>query len=186
MRNNRPHSERCETCRYWEPGTTECHRRAPVTIVALTHTVSTARGSAARSRDTEIRGSERTWPRTNADEWCGEWDSLIEQPSASESVLPVGQQIATQTFLGRIAPSLETDDASTLLGALLNQLPPDIRRVVVRMNGLDGQPLVGLKDVAREFRMSRDQVRALIAAGEKRLAEVVTQLTTPRQERKNA
>jgi hypothetical protein len=46
----------------------------------------------------------------------------------------------------------------------------------VRMNGLDGQPLIGLKEVARELRMSREQLRGLIESGEKRLAEVVGQL----------
>jgi DNA-directed RNA polymerase sigma subunit (sigma70/sigma32) len=100
--------------------------------------------------------------------------------------MPVGQEIATQTFLGRIAPSLEPQEPATLLEALLNQLPPDIRRVIVRVNGLDGQPLSGLKEVAREFRMSREQVRALVSAGEKRLTEVVNQLTSRRQEKREA
>jgi hypothetical protein len=186
MSTQRHDNERCETCRFWEAGTTECHRRAPVTLVALPQSASVSRASGSRSVDTHAKGTERTWPRTRFDDWCGEWDSLIPKSPTHNSAMPVGQEIATQTFLGKIAPSLEQQDPATLLEALLNQLPPDIRRVIVRMNGLDGQPLSGLKEVAREFRMSREQVRALVAAGEKRLTEVVSQLTSRRQEKREA
>jgi hypothetical protein len=134
------------------------------------------RTAATRSRRKRVTSLDRSWPRTQPDDWCGEWDSLILKTTIEDSALPVGQAIATRTFLKRIAPSLESQDPDTLLEALLNQLSPDLRRVIVRMNGLDGQPLLGLKEVARELRMSREQLRGLIVSGEKRLAEVVGQL----------
>jgi len=185
MGTSRNTNERCETCRFWAAESTECHRRAPITAIALGHVASLSRGAASRPADASARDTDRTWPRTLPDEWCGEWDGAVEKQPDATSAPPVGLVIATQTFLGRIAPSLEAMEPSTLLEALLNQLPPDIRRVIVRMNGLDGQPLTGLKDVAREFRMSREQVRSLIAAGEKRLAEVVAQLAHKRGEKRN-
>jgi hypothetical protein len=185
MGTGRNQNERCETCRFWEIETTECHRHAPVMVTALGRSSSLSRSTAAGLGESPAQGAERAWPRTQSDEWCGEWDSQTGKPPSGESALPIGQAIATQTFLGRIAPSLETPDPVTLLEALLNQLSPDIRRVIVRVNGLDGQPLNGLKEVAREFRMSREQVRALVAAGEKRLAEVVGQLAARRHEKRD-
>jgi hypothetical protein len=181
---NRHESERCETCRFWEPESTECHRRSPVSALTLGSVSTPTRAS--RSSDAAVRIADRAWPRTQPDEWCGEWDGTAEkQPVVESAPPPVGQVIATQTFLGRIAPGVEATDPPRLLEALLNQLPPDIRRVIVRVNGLDGQPLSGLKDVAREFRMSRDQLRTLIAAGEKRLAEVVGQLMPKRVDKRD-
>jgi DNA-directed RNA polymerase specialized sigma24 family protein len=90
--------------------------------------------------------------------------------------------VATHLFLARIAPALETKNPAALVESLLNQLPPDVRRVIVRVNGLDGQPLAGLKDVAREFKMSQGQVRALVAAGEQRLAEAIERLAAQQHE----
>jgi hypothetical protein len=169
-------NERCETCRFWDSETSECHRRAPMTTIALGVSSSLKRTASSRTSTARVKDVNRAWPRTQADDWCGEWDSHAAKAVMEDSALPVGQAIATRTFLGRIAPSLESHDPETLLEALLNQLSPDIRRVIVRMNGLDGQPLRGLKEVAREFRMSREQLRGLIESGEKRLAEVVAQL----------
>jgi hypothetical protein len=169
-------NERCETCRFWDGETTECHRRAPVTTIALGLSSSVKRAASSRSSTSRARKANRVWPLTQPDDWCGEWDSQTAKLLVEDSALPVGQAIATRTFLGRIAPSLESHDPATLLEALLNQLSPDIRRVIVRMNGLDGQPLCGLKEVARELRMSREQLRGLIVSGERRLAEVVSQL----------
>jgi hypothetical protein len=42
----------------------------------------------------------------------------------------------------------------------------------VRANGLDGRPSGGLKEVARELKMSRGHVRDLLATGEKLLEEI--------------
>lgn len=169
-------TERCETCRFWAGETTECHRRAPVATIALGLSSSLKIRVSSRSRASSSPKANRAWPRTRPDDWCGEWDSQVVKIVVEDSAQPVGQAIATRSFLGRIAPSLESHDPATLLEALLNQLSPDIRRVIVRMNGLDGQPLRGLKEVARELRMSREQLRGLIISGEKRLAEVVGQL----------
>jgi DNA-directed RNA polymerase specialized sigma24 family protein len=132
--------------------------------------------------DSSTQAPARAWPRTQADEWCGEWDGGAEVEPQRDAALPVCQDIATRTFLGRIAPTLDAPNPAVLLEALLNQLPPDVRRVIVRMNGLDGQALSGLKEVARDFRMSREQVRALLAAGEKKLSEVIGQLAARRAE----
>jgi hypothetical protein len=154
--------------------------------LALGRSSSQAHGTGSRSDKSPEGAADRAWPRTEPDEWCGEWDGQVEHAALSDSTLPIGQAIAIQTFLGRVAPSLESMDIASLLEALLNQLPPDIRRVIVRMNGLDGQPLSGLKDVAREFRMSREQVRELIAVGEKRLAEAVGQVSVRRKEKRDA
>ena len=186
MGTGRHQNERCETCRFWEAGTTECHRHAPVIVTTLGRGSAPSRGVTSSSGDALTSGVNRAWPRTQPEEWCGEWDSLDGKPPGGELALPIGQAIAAQTFLGRIAPTLESSDFAALLEALLNQLPPDIRRVIVRVNGLDGQPLGGLKEVAREFRMSREQVRVLVAAGEKRLAEVVGQLAGRRHEKRDA
>jgi hypothetical protein len=182
METDRHSQERCETCRFWQGQTHECHRHAPVILTPLGRTSALSRVKASQAESAAIPVADRAWPRTEPDEWCGEWDGPSEKAVVEDAVLPIGQIIATQTFLGKFAPTLETRDPAALLAALLNQLSPDIRRVIVRMNGLDGQPLSGLKDVAREFRMSREQVRALVATGEKRLAEVVAQLIPRRSE----
>jgi DNA-directed RNA polymerase sigma subunit (sigma70/sigma32) len=91
-----------------------------------------------------------------------------------------GECLATRVFLARLAPTLDTRDPA-LLGSLLDQLPPDVRQVLVRTNGLDGRPPAGLKDVARELKMSQGHVRALLATGEEMLAEVVRLLSRPRE-----
>ncbi|QJW99273.1 hypothetical protein FTUN_6875 [Frigoriglobus tundricola] len=70
---------------------------------------------------------------------------------------------------------------AALLESLLEQLPSDVRRVLVRTNGLDGRPPAGLKDVARECKMSQGHVRALIAAGEELLTDVVRLLSRQRE-----
>jgi hypothetical protein len=58
-----------------------------------------------------------------------------------------------------------------LLETLLAQLPPDVRSVVVRLNGLDGRPPGAIQEVARVSKMSRGHVRALLENGEQRLSE---------------
>jgi hypothetical protein len=87
--------------------------------------------------------------------------------------------VATRVFLARIAPTLNTCDPA-LLRSLLDQLPADVRGVLMRSNGLDGRPPAGLRDVARELKMSQGHVRALLATGEELLSEVVRLLALPR------
>ena len=53
--------------------------------------------------------------------------------------------------------------------------------MLVRANGLDGRPPAGLRDVAREFKMSQGHVRALLTTGEGLLAEVVRLLARRRE-----
>ncbi len=162
-----PRGERCETCRFWDSVATECHRHAPVV---------------PPPNQPEPESAAGVWPRTPLDGWCGEW--AIATETASRQPAAPCDEVATSLFLGRLAPALETRNPAALVESLLNQLPPDVRRVIVRMNGLDNQPLAGLKDVAREFRMSQGQVRALLAAGEERLAEAVRGLSARLHEQK--
>ena len=178
-------SERCETCRFWNAESSECHRRAPVTL-SLGRIRAGSRGNPSNSNAALPASAIRAWPITQADDWCGEWGGLEEKPDSGELALPIGKAIATRTFLARIASGFDSMEPESLMEALLNQLSPDVRRVIVRMNGLDGQPLSGLKEVAREFRMSREQVRAVIAAGEKRLSEVIEQLSDRRHQKRDA
>jgi hypothetical protein len=159
-------SARCEACRYWEGATGECHRHAP----ALLPAAGPGAGNGAEA------APARVWPRTRPDEWCGEWAGTEARPAAAGPPVSMAASIAARAFLSRVAPGVELPDPEAVLEALLNQLPPDVRRVIVRLNGLDGQPLVGLRDVARDLRMSREQVRVLQAAGDKRLSEVVAYL----------
>jgi hypothetical protein len=111
---------------------------------------------------------------TAAGQWCGEWLGATERPSVVRD-----DTVATRVFLARVAPALDTQNPA-LLGSLLEQLPADVRGVLVRANGLDGRPPAGLRDVAREFKMSQGHVRALLATGEEQLAEVVRLLARPR------
>ncbi|MFO0821804.1 MAG: hypothetical protein U0792_01585 [Gemmataceae bacterium] len=76
-------------------------------------------------------------------------------------------------FLERLDPSLEISNPHELLAVLLNQLRPDMRRVIIRAHGLDGRPLEGLKGVARELKMDRSRVQALLTAAEQRVAKIV-------------
>jgi hypothetical protein len=159
--------ERCETCRFWVPESAECHRHAP-SIVVLPLTPGTAAAAP------KLAGA---WPVTGADQWCGEWAIPANQTGAPAVS---GESVATRVFLARVAPGLDPHNPA-LLGSLLEQLPADVRRVLVRTNGLDGRPPAGLRDVAREFKMSQGHVRALLATGEQLLAEVVRLLTRPRE-----
>jgi hypothetical protein len=116
------------------------------------------------------------WPITAADEWCGEW-----APAEQVAIPTFDDCVATRLFLARIAPTLDARNPAALLESLLTQLPSDVRQVLVRTHGLDGRPPAGLKDVAREYKMSQGHVRALIAKGEELLTEVVRLLTRQRE-----
>jgi hypothetical protein len=171
MSANRDHAERCDTCRFWDAEATECHRHAPVVVSELG--LLTPAGAPDPGPSPAADGA---WPRTPSDGWCGDWELQIGDPPARDSAVWDVERVAANLFFARMAPSLETDDCTTLLKSLLNQLPPNVRRVIVRANGLDGQPLYGLKEVARQLKMSRENVRSLLAVGEKRLAEIVEYL----------
>jgi hypothetical protein len=171
METNGQRTERCQTCRFWEGETTECRRHAPVLLAALA--VSTGDAPA-------IPPTAGAWPRTPPDGWCGDWNSA-EKPRETDAS---PDDVPARLFLGRIAPTLEVRNPTGLLESLLNQLPPDVRRVIVRMNGLDGRPLSGLKDVAREFKISQGQTRALLAAGEERLTEAVRRLAVQHHDKR--
>jgi hypothetical protein len=177
METNGQRTERCDTCRFWDGETTECRRYAPVLVPALA--LRTPANGDEAPADAPNRGA---WPRTLPDAWCGEWDSAAMPRETGDSTA-APSDVPARLFLGRIAPTLEPRNPLALLESLLNQLPPDIRRVIVRMNGLDGQPLAGLKDVAREFKISQGQIRALLAAGEERLAEAVRRLSVQRPDK---
>ncbi len=166
--------DRCETCRFWVPASSECRRRAPAVVGR-----PAAPPSAAGSPD-PTHGAAGAWPVTTADQWCGEWAPPTTQAKDPPPPVAPGECLATRVFLARLAPTLDTRDPA-LLGSLLDQLPPDVRQVLVRTNGLDGRPPAGLKDVARELKMSQGHVRALLATGEEMLAEVVRLLSRPRE-----
>ena len=57
-------TERCDVCRSWQAANTDvgtCHRHAP--------------------QPEGTRGKGRTrWPRTMADEWCGEFELVTTPP----------------------------------------------------------------------------------------------------------
>jgi hypothetical protein len=60
-----PPAERCEVCRFWvrDNGWGQCHRKAPApTIICSTH-----------DHDVEQK-CEPVFPRTPANEWCGEFE----------------------------------------------------------------------------------------------------------------
>jgi hypothetical protein len=170
--------QRCETCRFWVPGSSECRRRAPLAVVLPPTHPSASDGMPHAAR------AGGAWPLTSADQWCGEWAAAAgwanPQPLPRPVATALAEGVAPRLFLARLAPTLETRDPA-LLGALLDQLPPDVRQVLVRANGLDGRPPAGLKDVAREFKMSQGHVRALLASGEELLAEIVRLLTRDRE-----
>lgn len=155
-------TEQCGNCRFWEAGSTECRRHAPV----LLHTLGQVASPASD-------GQHGTWPHTDATGWCGEWSQRGEAPAApSSSRVPVYDDLAAMIFLQRLDPSLELPNATEVLAVLLNQLRPDIRKVIIRAHGLDGLPLEGLKGVARELKMDRSRVQSLLTAGEQRLAKI--------------
>ncbi len=169
------HQERCETCRYWLRDSSECRRRAPSLVVS-------SQLVGANGRDAQPGAS--AWPVTAASAWCGEWAPAHEPPKAAPAPAePTGQDdsVATRLFLARVAPGLSARNPAALLESLLEQLPSDVRQVLVRTNGLDGRPPAGLKDVARECKMSQGHVRALIATGEELLTDVVRLLSRQRE-----
>lgn len=166
--------ERCGTCRFWVAESSTCHRHAPVVPARpLTHRQSEA--------VTPPPHLSARWPLTAENEWCGEWAPRTESNKNPE---PVSQEesVAIRLFLARVAPGLAAQNPNALLESLLNQLPSDVRTVLVRTNGLDGRPPGGLKEVAREHKMSQGHVRALLETGEKLLTEVV-RLLSPQRER---
>ena len=57
---------KCETCKFWEEGkeTGWCHRHAPSSVI-----VGPTEGE---------RPMNTVWPRTGAQEWCGEWTAKVE------------------------------------------------------------------------------------------------------------
>lgn len=160
-------TEQCGNCRFWEAGSTECRRHAPV-LVTL------GQNGAAGA---EV--PHGTWPQTSASGWCGEWALRgEEQPTTTPAPrVPAYNDLAAMIFLERLDPSLEMPNPSEVLAVLLNQLRPDIRRVIIRAHGLDGRPLEGLKGVARELKMDRSRVQALLTAGEQRLAKIFQTFT---------
>ena len=153
----------CQTCRYWAYPQEECRRRPPTLV-----------GAAAGA-----------WPRTRPEAWCGEWEGVgdavlpLRPPAPTPDVLG----IAAELLLARLAPGLDIPGPAAQVHHLLDILPPDARRVVIRAHGLDGRPITGVKEVARELGMSRDRVQALMAAADKRLQEAVSLLAL-RQHRK--
>jgi hypothetical protein len=172
-------SDRCETCRFWFPETSECRRRAP-SVLSLS--LAPVPGADAADAAAAGVGTFGAWPVTAADGWCGEWSAPAERSAPSGPELdPAGAGVATRLFLARVAPTLDAHDPPALLAALLDQLPADVRQVLVRNNGLDGRPPAGLRDMAREFKMSHGHIRALLATGEAMLTEVVRLLSRPRQ-----
>jgi hypothetical protein len=166
--------ERCATCRFWDPAAEDCHRHAPIPLVLA------ARGADGLDEPVAV------WPRTPPDGWCGEWVSLDGEVSgADSSSAPTARDLAAQLFLRRLSPAVETADPVGFLGPLLGHLPPDVLRVVTRVHGLDGRPPVGLKDAAREERISGARVRSLLAIGERRVRDALD-LVVARQHHRRA
>ena len=151
--------ERCRTCRFWLADPSECHRHAPSVPVR-------GAGDSAESHETEGGTATRTaisvWPVTDPDDWCGEWATRADAPKALPVTLPPRTASARGAlFLARLAAARRAQlRRSAQLELLLGQLPADVRRVLVRANGLDGRPPGGLKDIAREFKISQGHVRA--------------------------
>lgn len=150
-------AERCERCRFWLARAGECHRHAPAVGPS---------------------GVEGVWPVTEPGGWCGEWAARGD--AAVPAVGPKFGGVAVRLLLARLAPEFACApaDREALVESLLAQLHPNVRKVVVRVNGLDGQPLVGLRSVARELRMSHAQVQVLLRAGEERLAIALATLAS--------
>ena len=155
--------ENCQTCRYWALPQEECRRRPPTLVGA----------------------AEGAWPRTRPDAWCGEWEGIAETTLPLRATTPASSAlgIAAELLLSRLAPGLDVPDPVSQVNQLLDILPPDARMVVIRAQGLDGRPVTGIKEVAREIGMSRDRVQALMAAADKRLQEALS-LLVHRQQRK--
>lgn len=150
--------ERCERCRFWCAAAGECRRHAPTAGLA---------------------GTTGVWPVTGPDGWCGEWAAREEGGATGGAKFGA---LAAQLLLARLAPNFSCDPAerTSLLASLLGQLQPNVRKVVVRVNGLDGSPLTSLKIVARELRMSHARVQALLRAGEERLGNALAMLSAGR------
>jgi hypothetical protein len=165
--------ERCETCRFWAPVLSECHRHAPTTLLVLTRGERHPVEAAAQSKPA------RVWPITVAEDWCGDWAASLDAAHKPEQ--DPTNDVALRIFLARVAPALDTRNPGALVESLLQQLPSDVRRVLVLTNGLEGHPRAGLKVVARELKMSQGHVRVLLATGEKILADVVRLLTCTRE-----
>jgi tRNA A-37 threonylcarbamoyl transferase component Bud32 len=155
--------DNCQACRYWALPQQEC-RRWPPTLVGVT---------------------EGAWPRTPPDAWCGEWEGTVEATLPLRVATPASSAlaIAAELLLSRLAPGLDVSDPVGQVTQLLDILPPDARMVVIRAQGLDGRPVTGIKEVAREIGMSRNRVQALMAAADKRLQEALSLLLL-RQQRK--
>jgi len=152
----------CQTCRYWALPQQECRRRPPILV-----------------------GVEGAWPRTRPEAWCGEWEGTAEATLPLHVATPTStaQGIAAELLLSRLAPGLDVPDPVAQVNQLLDILAPDARMVVIRAQGLDGRPMTGIKEVAREIGMSRDRVQTLMAAADKRLQEALSLLVL-RQRRK--
>jgi len=184
MGANRDRAERCGTCRFWDAGETECHRHAPVVAELGLPVPGGATEATEATEQTPIpcsRSAAGRWPRTPADGWCGEWCGPADDRATATPVPPTRTvteiaDVAITAFLGRVAPCLETGNPASLVESLLNQLPADVRRVMVRVNGLDGQPVEGVREIAKEGKMTREHVRSLLAIGEKRVGEIVGRL----------
>jgi hypothetical protein len=61
MHDEMNHRTACSTCRYWRKNT--CRRYPPLIV-------QTVSGTAVWVSDD---GPETHWPRTDADDWCGEY-----------------------------------------------------------------------------------------------------------------
>jgi hypothetical protein len=109
--------------------------------------------------------------------------ALVGEPSTT---VPEVEGVAAELLVRRIAPAVDPGDASALIAPLLNHLPPDARLVIIRVHGLDGRPNTGVREVAKELRMSRDRVQALVAIGEKQLREALVILDARRRRRTEA
>lgn len=158
--------ERCETCRFWESMSGECHRHAPTVPAESLGEQQVSSNHAG------------VWPQTLPTAWCGDWASEGEHtPSLPETVAT--SPVAVHLLISRVAPffNCETIDVARLIEPILSQLQPDVRRVIIRVHGLDGQPLQGLKVVCRELKMSQAHVRTLLSAGEERIEKALRLLS---------
>ena len=69
--------QRCEFCRFWgedlERHTAECRRRAPMPVMtgAVPPDAPDATGTSPWAGE---MFSHAWWPRTFADDWCGDWE----------------------------------------------------------------------------------------------------------------
>ena len=60
----------CATCRFWEEQSTSCHRYAP----------SPTLGNSEQSDGRQ----NALWVLTNAEDWCGEYESVVEEEDEEE------------------------------------------------------------------------------------------------------